>query len=185
MEQKVRIYNDLDVLACNSADDRLNIEGFAAHFGRKNLNGEIVFAESFNMFFEAYGKGQIKPVLNFEHQGDKQIGGIDEIVREKDGLYVRAHINRSIPYCAEWLIPNIMAGDINKLSSEGIIVGGRDGVTVNSDGSYTVMNFLLTAVAVVKHPADWDAEFTVANYLKTVPEEEAREDIERSKWYLL
>lgn len=183
MEQKIRLYNDIDVLSFNSEDDKLRIEGFAAHFGKPNLNKEIVFAESFNMFFEAYDKGQIKPVLNFEHQGDKQIGGIDEITREKEGLFVKAHLNKGIPYVSDWLIPNIMAGDISKFSSEGIVVGGRDGIRVNQDGSYVVLNFLMTAVAIVKHPADWNAEFTVKNYFESLgaPEEE----VKKSKWYFL
>lgn len=183
MEQKIRLFNDIDVLSYNSEDDKLRIEGFAAHFGKPNLNKEIVFAESFNMFFDAYDKGQIKPVLNFEHQSDKQIGGIDEISRDSDGLFIKAHLNTGIPYVSEWLVPNIMAGDVNKLSSEGIVIGGRDGIKVNQDGSYVVLNFMLTAVAIVKHPADWNAEFTVKNYMESLPPVE--EAVKASKWYFL
>lgn len=183
MEQKIRLFNDIDVLSFNSEDDKLNIEGFAAHFGKPNLNKEIVFAESFDLFFEAYNNGQIRPILNFEHQFDKQIGGIDYISREKDGLFVRAHLNRSIPYVNDWIVPNIMSGDLNKFSSEGLVIGGRDGVRVNQDGSYVVLNFMMTAVAVVKHPADWTAEFTVKNYFESLgtPEDE----VNKSKWYFI
>lgn len=183
MEQKIRLFNDIDILSYNSEDDKLNIEGYAAHFGKKNLNNEIVFKESFNLFFEAYDKGQIKPVLNFQHQFDKQIGGVDSITRDSNGLFIKAHLNKGIPYVNEWLVPNIMAGDLNKLSSEGFAIGGRDGIKINEDGSYVVLNFMLTAVAIVQHPADSNAEFTVKNYLESLgtPEEE----VKKSKWFLL
>lgn len=186
MENKIRLYNDIDLLSFNSEDDKLNIEGFAAHFGKPNLNNEIVFKESFDLFFDTYNKGQIKPILNFEHQNDKQIGGIDSLVVMSDGLYMYAHINRNIPYCNDWLIPNIMAGDVNKLSTEGICVGGQNGIKVNEDGSYVVLNFLLTAVAITRIPADHKAEFTVKNYLESFKktEEEVNDDIKKTKWYL-
>lgn len=187
MENKIRLYNDIDLLSFNSEDDKLNIEGYAAHFGTKNLNDEIVYKESFDLFFETYNKGQICPVLNYEHQDDKQIGGIDSLEIRNEGLYMKGHLNKTIPYVNEWLIPNIMAGDVNKLSTEGICVGGMNGIKVNDDGTYVVLNFLLTAVAVVKHPADWKAEFTVKNYLESLKktDEEVKEELNKSKWYLL
>lgn len=187
MDNRIRIYNDIDLLSFNSEEDRVNIEGYAAHFGVPNLNKEIVFKESFDLFFDTYSKGMIKPILNFEHQNDKQIGGIDSLEIRKEGLYMHAHINKNIPYCNEWLIPNIMAGDINKLSTEGICVGGANGIKVNSDGSYVVLNFLLTAVGIVRIPADFKAEFTVKNYLESLEkdEEEVKEEINKTKWYLI
>lgn len=181
MEQKIRLYNDIDLLTFNSEDKVLKIEGYAAHFGTKNLNNEIVFKESFDLFFNAYDAKKIQPILNFEHDNTKQIGGIDEIFSDATGLYVKAHINRNIPYCAEWLIPNIENGDIKSFSTEAVVVGGRDGIRINEDGSYIVLNAMLTAVAVVQHPADWQSEFSVMNYLKSFPEQPKPQPV---KWFL-
>lgn len=186
MEQKIRIYNDIDTLSFNNEGDRLEIAGYAAHFATKNLNGEYCFKESFSQFFDAYRDGKIRPILNYEHQDDKQIGSVDEVTADDTGLYVKAHINKNIPWCRDWLIPNIEAGDIKSYSTEMVVIGGRDGVKINDDGSYVVLSALLTAVAVVKHPADWKSEFTVANFMEQFNSlEDVETEVKKSKWFLL
>lgn len=185
MENKIYL-NDLeDNLIFKNSDDKLEIEGYCCHFNRKNLNGEIVYRSSFDTFFTAYEKGTIRPLINHEHNNDRIIGGIDDLDRDDTGLYIVAHLNKNIPYVEEWLIPNIMSGDIKNFSTEGFPVGGYDSIKINDDKSYSVLDFMLTAVAIVNHPADWTADFTVRNYLSTKPtEEEVKETVNKSKWYL-
>ena len=161
-------------------DDKfLHISGYGNHFNEKNLNNEITDKNSFNEFFSLYNEGKIKPVLNYEHRQDCVIGTIDEITADNTGLFFRASVNRDIPFCGENLIPNIINGVIRNFSTEGIIRGGYDGIVVNPDGSYYVRSFLLTALAIVSVPADWKANFSVANMLRQ------SEPQKRSKWYLL
>lgn len=181
MEQKIRLYNDIDLLSFNSEDDRLNIEGYACHYGVCNLNNEIVFKDSYNTFFEAYNQKKVMPILNFNHDNNKQIGSIDDITSDSTGLYVKAHINKNIPWCRDWLIPNIEMGDIKSYSTEMIVIGGYDGIKRNDDGTYVVLNGLLTAVAVVQHPADYRSEFTVKNFLESLPKVD---NTPKSKWFL-
>lgn len=186
MEKKIRLYNDIDIITFNSEDDKLNIEGYAAHFGLKNLNNEYCFKESFKSFFEMYESGKMKPVLNYEHDNSKQIGSIDDVTADNTGLYVKAHINKNIPWCRDWLIPNIEMGDIKSYSTEMVVIGGKNGIRINEDGSYVVLDGLLTAVAVVQHPADWQSEFTIKNYLNSLDDEsKAKEEVNKSKWYLM
>lgn len=183
---KIRLYNDIDLITCSSEDDRLNIEGYAAHFGVKNLNKEICFKDTFRNFFKAYADKKIVPILNYEHHDDKQIGSVDEVKADETGLYVKAHINKTIPWCRDWLIPNIEAGDIKSYSTEMVIIGGMDGIRINKeDDSYTVLNAMLTAVAVVKHPADWKSEFSVKNYVEQFNAlEDVETEVKRSKLYM-
>lgn len=188
MENKIYLNNPIDDLKFTNGDDKLEIEGYACHWNRKNLNGEIVMKESFDTFFSAYSKGTIKPVLNHEHNNDKVIGGIDKLDRDDTGLYIIAHLNKNIPYVNDWLVPNIVAGDIKNLSTEGFPVGGYNSIRINEDKSYTVLDFMLTAVAIVNHPADVIADFSVRNYLQSMPtddEEEVKEEIKKSKWFLM
>ena len=146
----------------------LNIDGYACHWNVRNLNDEIVDSNSFDKFFQMYEEGKLKPALNFNH-GELIIGGIDTIERRDEGLYISCHLNKDVRECRDTIIPNILANDISGFSTEGYVVDGIDGVDFNDDGSYYVRNFLLTAVAVVSTPADWDARFTVRNYLNENP----------------
>lgn len=183
--ETIYINNPVDGLKFTNSEDKLEIEGYACHWDKKNLNGEIVYRNSFDTFFTAYEKGSIRPVLNHEHDNSKVIGGIDELDRDETGLYIIAHLNKTIPYVNDWLAPNIMAGDIKNLSTEGFPVGGYDSIRVNEDKSYSVLDFMLTAVAIVNHPADTLADFSVRNYLNMKPtEEEVKEEVVKSKWYL-
>lgn len=160
-------------------DSFLRIEGYGAHYGVVNLNNELVDADSFNMFFDMYGSGKVKPVLNWNHDPNSVIGTVDTITSDTTGLWFACSVNKGVKFCDENLIPNIRAGVINSFSTEGIIRGGYDGIIVNSDGSYYVKDFILTALAVCANGADYNAKFSVANMLRQT------EPQKRSKWYLL
>lgn len=164
METTFKIYNNFVIENKVEEDDFLRIEGFCAHFGRPNLNNEIVDETSFDEFFGMYGSGKLTPALNWNHT-DQIIGGIDAISKKESGLYMTARINKSVPVCG-MIVPNVLKGDITGLSTEGFVKNGWEGVVENGDGSYFVKDFILTAVAVTPTPADWDAKFTVRNYMK-------------------
>lgn len=163
MSDILQIRNTFKIENALADDEKLVINGYCAHFGVKNLNQEMVDANSFKEFFSLYNDGKLTPALNYNHT-DTIIGGIDSIESRDDGLYLTAHLNKNVPIC-DMLIPNIMAGDVSGLSTEGFVRGGVDGVDFLDDGSYYVRDFMLTAVAVVSTPADFDAKFTVRNYL--------------------
>lgn len=181
METNNSIYLSTDLTFNNvtEEDNFLKIEGYGAHFGVANLNNEIVTADSFGLFFDMYKGNKIKPVLNWNHDPNSVIGTVDEITSDTTGLFFRCSVNKGVKFCDENLCPNIRAGVINSFSTEGIIKNGYDGIVVNPDGSYLVKDFLLTALAVVSTPADWDAKFSVANMMRQT------EPQKRSKWYLL
>lgn len=170
----------------NSEAGRIDIAGTACHWNKVNLNSQIVTNTSFDTFLSLYGSGKLSVVVNYEHNSDKVIGTIDEVKKESDGLWVEGHLNSNIPYVKEWLLPLIEAGDIKSLSTEGYILNGYKGIVELSDGSYIVKDMILTAVAVTSHPADWDADFSVKNYIEEykalkTPEEE----IGKTKWFLM
>lgn len=175
--------------------DRLNIEGYCCHYNTTNLNDQIVDSRSFDYFFGLYNSGKMKPALNYEHTTEI-IGGVDSIERRDDGLFMTAHLNKSVPV-NNMIIPNILAGDIKSFSTEGFVKGGYSGLVETENGFY-IKDFILTAVAIVSVPADWDAEFSVANMLKGYQEwknslteatdqevEEAVNEVKRSKLILL
>ena len=176
-------------------NDRLNIEGYCCHYNTTNLNDQVVDSRSFDYFFGLYNSGKMKPALNYEHTTEI-IGGVDSIERRDDGLFMTAHLNKSVPV-NNMIIPNILAGDIKSFSTEGFVKGGYSGLVETENGFY-IKDFILTAVAIVSVPADWDAEFSVANVLKGYQEwknslteatdqevEEAVNEVKRSKLILL
>lgn len=180
--ENIYLLNNIDNFVCNSDEEKLNIEGYACHFGLENLNHEYCFKESFTEFFTAYNEKKVRPILNFEHQSDKQIGSIDDVIADETGLYVKAHVNKNIPWCRDWLIPNIEMGDIRSFSTELAVIGGRNGIKINDDGSYSVLSAYLVACAIVQHPADYRSEFTVKNFLDSLP---PVEEISKRKVYFL
>lgn len=180
METKNNIYlsTDLKFNSVTDIDGFLKIEGYGAHYGVVNLNNEIVDKNSFNEFFGMYNDGKITPKLNWNHDGDQIIGTIDDIISDNTGLYFTCSINKDVKICQENLIPNIEKGVIDSFSTEGFIKNGYDGVIINSDGSYYVKDFILTALAVCAVGADYNAKFRLANFLKS-------EETRRNKWYML
>lgn len=158
-------YNNICKIENASTEDGfLKIEGYCAHYGKPNLNDEIVDAKSFDAFFNMYKSNQITPHLTWEHT-DTVIGGIDKIVSKNNGLWMSARLNNNVKIVNEMIAPNVLAGDIDRFSTEGYIMNGIDGIVENEDGSYYVKNFLLTAVSVVRTPADPAAVFTVKNFV--------------------
>jgi len=179
MEDRILSLNNLCKIENASAEDGfLHIEGYAAHYNKKNLNEELVDNRSFDYFFSLYNSNELKPKLTWEHT-DQVIGGIDNIVSKKEGLWISARLNYNVKIVEEMIAPNIIAGDIDSFSTEGFVRNGYDGIIENKDGSYYVKDFILTAVSVVRTPADSAAVFSVANYIKEFASKK-----HSSKWYL-
>lgn len=167
----------------NAVDDTdfLIIEGTAAHFDVPNLNSEIVNAASFDKFFKMYKEEKkIKPALTYNHDSSNLIGGIDDIYVDNNTLMCLAHINKNIKFCADTLIPSIIAGDTKSFSTEGYL--SYDDIVERGDGTYYCKNFLLTAISVVNLPADYQSEFVIKNWYEA---EKALKEKPKSKWYLI
>lgn len=181
-------FNNIKIENHSETPDRLNIEGYICHFNRENLNSEMVDSNSFDTFFEMYGEGKLVPIVNYNHDSNQIIGGIDTIETRKDGLYMKAFLNRDVKINSDMIIPNILAGTISGFSTEGFIQDGWDGIVELESGGYYVKNFILTAVAVTATPADWDAKFSLSNFIKEYKEKKEKESEEtknRLKWYQL
>ena len=165
MEQNI-FFNSQNLLITNAVeeDNMLRIEGTAAHFGEANLNNEIVDEKSFDSFFLLYREGKLTPVLNFNHDPYALIGGIDNIYTKDNALWCSAHLNKDIAICRDTLIPMVMSGDIKSYSTEGWV--GFNDIVEHDDGTYYCKNFMLTGVAVVSLPADYNSEFSIKNYFE-------------------
>ena len=165
METKILTLNNICKIENAAVDgDVLRIGGYACHYDVTNLNQERVNAKSFDSFFTLYNEGKLTPRLNWEHS-DTVIGGIDEIESRENGLWINCHLNQGVKIVADMIAPNILAGDLNSFSTEGYILNGYNGIVENDDDSYYVKDFILTAVSIVRTPADWDAVFTVQNFI--------------------
>lgn len=164
----------------NSEAGRVDIAGVACHWNKENLNSQVVDAKSFESFMKLYGAGKIRPVCNYEHDMTKRIGLIDKIDLQDDGMWIEGHINTRIPYVAEWLLPLIEAGDLKGLSTEGFPLNGYESIAQLSNGAVYVKDFILSAIAVTATPADWDAEFSIANYIENWKAFRAQEEAERT-----
>lgn len=178
-----RIYIDgLQITNSVEKDNIIEIEGHCCHFNTVNLNNEIVNKQSFNTFFDMYHSGKLTPKLNWNHSTD-YIGGITAIEALEDGLYINAFVDRNIKIVDEMIAPNILNGVLSQFSTEGYIQDGYKGVVEHDDGSYYVKDFLLTDVAIVAHPADPNAKFSVRNYIEQL--KSVKEEVAKSKWYIL
>ena len=183
MEQN-KIYFDNSELIINNAvedDEFLRIDGTAAHFGTPNLNGEIVDDKSFASFFEMYADGKLKPALNYNHDNNMLVGGVDKIYIQDNTLRCSAHLNKNIAFCRDTLIPMIMSGDVKSYSTEGYV--GYDDIEKRDDNTYYAANFILTAVAIVPTPADYKSEFSIKNCFEQLKREEPK--IVLRKWYFV
>lgn len=179
MENKI-LFNNICSIE-NAAEDGgvLRIEGYCAHYGKPNLNMEIVDAASFETFFGMYGRGELKPDLNYQHT-DTVIGDIDTIESRESGLWISAHLNYGVKIVDEMIAPNVLKGSLCKFSTEGYIQNGIDGIEERGE-NYYVRDFLLTGVAVVRTPADPKAVFCVKNYMDAWKSEHAP----KRKWYVM
>lgn len=164
MEQIYYSNNNYEIHNAVETDEFLKIEGYCCHFNKMNLNREVVDEKSFSYFFSLYRDSKLTPRLNYNHT-DTIIGGVDKIQVEYDGLYMYAHLNKNLPINNDMLIPNILAGDIRSLSTEGFVKGGYNGI-VELENGYYVKDFVLTGVSVVSTPSDWDANFSISNFMK-------------------
>jgi len=141
----------------------MKIEGYAAHFGKPNLNGEEVVRSSFDKCLETYNALSAYPFINFDHNPTAILGKITGMHTDEVGLYITAEIDDAT---AERLrvLRYINNGKVDSFSTEGYV----DDVNINDDKkSYIAGDFYVTAVAVVAMPADPDAVFTKNNLRKS------------------
>ena len=184
MEQKIFLDNTFTLENAAEDGDRLNISGYACKFNEMNLNSELVDSKSFNTFFTLYNSGKLKPYCNWEHT-DTTIGGIDGIESDTNGLFVKAHLTKSVAIVRDMIAPLVMSGDLNSFSTEGRILNGYSGLMQLPNGGYYVKDFILVGVSVVRQPACPDAKFTLANYIREYEDlKKQEEETIKRKWYL-
>jgi len=187
MENKIVLSQNFKIENATTDENGLKIEGMCCHYNKKNLNNEVVDEKSFDAFFTLYNDGKIKPNLNWNHT-DVIIGGIDTIESKSNGLFIVCHLNGDVAIVRDMIEPNIKAGDIDSFSTEGGLLNGYEDIVELGEGGYYVKNFLLFGVGIVANPADWDAKFTVANYINqyNLQKQIEKETIEKnSKWFLI
>lgn len=165
--EKYNIHLNSTNFKVNDEPTNLVIEGYAAHWNTPNKNGEIVDKDSFSYWLNELENGGQKPCMNYQHESNNIIGGWDLLECDDKGLYVIGHINSAVKFCEERVIPLVKNGDLNCLSTEGFSDRNTNKVTEN--GIY-ITNFILTAIALVGLPADFDAKFEIRNGL-VVPKE--------------
>ena len=135
----------------------MKIKGYAVHFDRPNLNGEVVNERSFKQCLKKYEKIGQYPMLNFNHDSTKPVGAIKSMTTDKEGLFIEAEINEEL--AREYGIKDLIEdGTIEAFSTEGYY--DFDTTKFNDDGTYTANDFHITAVAIVPNPADPQAKFT-------------------------
>lgn len=171
----------------NAKEDagKLTFSGYACHFNSENLNREIVDEKSFDMFFNMYHSNQLTPIVNYNHDSNWIIGGVNDIISDSTGLYLEAYLNKGVKINDEMLIPNILNNTISGLSTEGYIANGENGIVDKGNGAYYVKDFLLTAIAITPTPADPNAKFTLKNYIDEYARIQHTKNVSKPKWYFL
>lgn len=184
--ENITYFDNIEI--ANAAEDGsvMRIEGYACHWDEANLNRQRVNANSFQKFFDMMEAGKLdNPILNYNHDSAMLIGRVDGLERNDRGLWMKAHINKDVAFVRDTLMPMILNKDINKLSTEGYI--SKNDVEFFDDDTFYIKNFMLSAIAVVSTPADWDATFSLTNVVNRLKptDEEAREEIRKSRLHYI
>lgn len=183
MDNRIYINNTFTLENAAEESDRLNISGYACRYNQVNLNGEMTDSKSFDTFFRLHNEGKLPVYLNWEHT-DTTIGGIDDITSETDGLFIKAHLTKTVAIVRDMIAPLVMSGDLNSFSTEGRILNGYNGIVELPNGNFYVKDFILLGVSVVRTPACPEAKFTLANFIQEYRAQKEEEE-KRMKWYLL
>lgn len=156
-------FNGISLQNVNSgADGDITFSGYGCHFNKINENGEVVDAKSFEKFFEKLKQNSIMPTLNYMHTSTI-IGGWDSIEADDTGLLCHGRINKDVQFCKDTVIPLMLAGQLNYLSTEGFC--SWDDVE-DVEGGIKLNNFLLTAISLVALPADLETKINIQNFIK-------------------
>ena len=155
-----------------SSEDFIFVKGYACHFGKANLNGEIVTKDSFDAFFNVLKESSVMPSINFQHDPTEIIGGWDKLEPKDDGLWVEGRICKKVKRVQDTILPLMEAGMLNWLSTEGFV--DLDSLEFNDDGTYTVKDFMLCRISLVDVPADLNA--TVEHNAVTLERKNRKEE---------
>jgi len=156
-------FNSLKIDNVNTgpSDGLVMIEGYAAHFGKVNGNGEIVDEESFKSCLKMMKDGGQMPVFNYQHT-PQIIGGWDEITTNTVGLYVKGHLNCNVADVRDNIFPLVQSGDVCHLSTEGWF--DWDKCEERKNGLY-IGEVFLYGISLVSLPADFEAKMNIKNSL--------------------
>lgn len=140
---------------------------YACHFGKANMNGEIVTKDSFDDGFAAMKEtgGGIMPSINWQHDPNCIIGTWTDLTPDDTGLMVEGYIAKKQWDVQNRILPLIEAGVPLYLSTEGF-VGWDDMIVDNETGIYTAKRFLLVRISLVDVPADFQQDAIITNAIE-------------------
>lgn len=130
--------------------DVMTIKGYACHFGKPNLNGEVVTKDSFDEGFKLMAESTVMPTINLMHS-PVIVGGWDKLTPDDKGLYVEGRIILT-PYVKDNIAPLITSGFLSHLSTEGYVTDWE-----SKEDYYVAKNFFLLRISLVDIPADFQA----------------------------
>ena len=156
----------------------LHVEGYACHFNRTNENYEIVDEHSFEKFFTMLKQNDRMPYFNYNHETGNIIGGWDSIVADEVGLLCKGHLNLDDSFVKDRIIPHLMNGDLNGLSTEGRYP--ISSVEERESGLY-IGEYQLTGISLVSLPADFQAGIDSYNSVRAEFEERKKKNRELEK----
>jgi len=139
---------------------------YACHFGKANMNGEIVTKDSFDAFFKKMkGTDGIMPSMNWMHSWDAIIGTWTDLVPNTVGLKVNGYIAKDTWAAKNYIIPLLEANVPLYLSTEGFVPW--DSIELNDeDGTYIAKDFNLVRISIVDIPADFEQKNVVKNAIE-------------------
>lgn len=164
------------------SDDKLYFTGYCCHFNSENINREIVDENSFKTFFEMYNNKKLIPIVNYNHDNNQIIGGVESIISDKTGLYMEAYLSKGVKINDEMIIPNVLNGTLTGLSTEGYIL---DNYVEERGEGYYVPGFLLTAIAVTPHPADHLAHLSPLSLNSYIEQLKAAKKVQKNSKIIL
>jgi len=140
---------------------------YACHFGKANMNGEIVTKDSFDAMFSAMKEteGGIMPSMNWMHDPNCIIGTWTDLTPDDNGLMVEGFIAKKQWDVQNRILPLMEAGVPLYLSTEGF-VDWNDMIWDEEAGVYTAKKFYLVRISLVDVPADFQQNAIITNALE-------------------
>lgn len=139
---------------------------YACHFGKANMNGEIVTRDSFDKFFKQMKNTDgIMPSMNWMHSWDAIVGTWTDLVPNSVGLKVNGYIAKETWAAKNYIIPLIEANVPLYLSTEGFVPW--ESIEWNdAEGTYIAKDFNLIRISIVDIPADFEQKNVVKNAIE-------------------
>lgn len=170
----INLSNTLEV----PEDNKIYIEGYAMHFNKVNMNGEMVRPGAFDEFFNILKEKNNMPVFNVFHKQDQLIGAWTNIRQDETGLWVEGYLDLSVAYVRDEIAPLVRNGALSNLSTEMWI--NYNDIEPKED-YYIVNKAMLTGISLVPIGADMDTKIVLKNAIEPKENENSPEEPKNSK----